>query len=437
MRPFAPVTQAESSGYLPGTETFDSYRRQEYILIGLNVLTLAGLLAMDLAFKPFLASLTSPLVAILFALRAVWQVAELEWLRRKRVALSPKGMQWHTHYAIWTNVLFAFVASIASNTDEAHYVVLLMLPLTAACFRYRLLGISMVVFVCSWLAFLELAYFSWLESEFNLIHYFEMATTILIYPVIGAVIGMMVQRMRQDAQELERTIAELEQTRDRLVAEKRLAAVGRLASAVAHEIRNPVAMIVSALDTVKRNPANPGLSTEFCEIAATEAHRLERLTAEFLNFARTKKPDIKPVAVRPALEYVAKLAEAYCPEDGPEINLECALPLEAPMDEFQIHQALLNLVLNAIQHAPPGGRVSLGAERHNGTVDFFVENTGDPVSQDHDDEVFEPFYTTRHTGTGLGLPISRKIARAHGGDLNLTRNDPDHIRFTLSLPAAP
>lgn len=437
----SPLTDAFTSTHLAGRSVLTGYaalRRQELVLIALNVMTLFGLLCIYLLFRPYMAELAGWPVPVLLVLRIAEQSGEAFWLWRRTRPLSSRGTWIYAHASLWLHVGFAVLLTLLSDTDEAHFVVLLLLPLLAACFRYPLVGVMTVAFVASALLFMEL----WVFYLFNpaetlshapMEHFYELATMVLIYPAVGLVVWLLVQRMRLDGQRLEQTVAALEQTRDALVEKEKLAAVGRLASAVAHEIRNPVAIIASALETASKPDAAAEVREEFCGIAATEAGRLERVTTDFLSYARAKPPERVVTCLATTLQYVADIVAPRLRDQGMTIAV-CGTAEAFPLDAFQMHQALLNLTMNALEHTWSGGRIVLGTREHVDELEIYVENEGDPIPEGEQDAIFEPFYTTRNTGTGLGLPISAKIAQAHGGSLTLTRNRPGCVRFSLRLP---
>jgi signal transduction histidine kinase len=266
---------------------------------------------------------------------------------------------------------------------------------------------------------------------------FEAFTMILIYFATGWVVWMLSAHLRRDAAELRANNDELCRTRDQLVAEERLAAVGRFASAIAHEIRNPVAAIASSLATAERDSLPQDLRAEMTRIALKEAGRLQQLTTDFLTYARSKPPQLAMVQVGVVIDYLLGLVRARAEERSVAIEGSCPASLAATMDEFQIHRAMLNLVMNAIDATPAGGRVRIGAQNNgvNAPLILFVENNGAAISADAAAHVFEPFFTTKATGTGLGLAIARNIAAGHGGSLTLAANEPGRVRFELSLPA--
>lgn len=420
-------------------EDWFSFRMVELTFIGLNVCALVTLLLIQIGFRPYVYALESNLVPALLLLRAVEQCGEGLFLYLKKTPLSTGALRIYTHASIWLHLAFAVLVSLCAESDEAHYIILLLLPLIAACFRYNFAGIFIVAIVAGALNFFELHFFYILNPEGEPTHvayehYFELATMVLIYPVVGIVLWRIVSRLRLEARNLRSTIVELENTQSKLVEQETLAAVGRLASAIAHEIRNPVAMISSALEMAKRKEADLQIREEFCGIAAQEAARLEKFTTDFLSYARTQAPELKRITANEIIEYATDVARPSLGDSGPKLTLMNDCDCVVMGDAFQLHQAMLNLLLNAIEHTTPGRKINVGVCRANGNVELYVENEGAPVPQANRERIFEPFYTTRNAGTGLGLSISQKIARQHNGKLILSRNSAECVRFSILLP---
>jgi two-component system sensor histidine kinase AtoS len=218
------------------------------------------------------------------------------------------------------------------------------------------------------------------------------------------------------------------------MVEEKLAVVGRLSSAMAHEIRNPVSIIASSLVTADRPEVGEQQRKEMLAIARIEAARLERLTSDFLSYARPNQPKRNPIALADVLGYIAEIANVQASKRGIRIAVEGEDGLRANVDREQLQRALLNLLLNAIDATPVGGQVAVRSSRPSAqTVELQVENSGDPIPEEVLSRIFEPFYTTKPHGTGLGLAISRNIARVQGGDLIVTRNDPGHVCFAMTV----
>ena len=208
-----------------------------------------------------------------------------------------------------------------------------------------------------------------------------------------------------------------------------------MSSAIAHEIRNPVAMIASSLDLASRETQQSPLREEMFGIATEEAARLEKLTTDFLSYARVKELDRKETPLAPLLDYISSLTKARAAESAVLIKTVCAENLTAEIDASQIQQALLNLMMNALDATPAGGAITLGANlAGDETINLYVENSGAAIDEEVGSRIFEPFFTNKSKGTGLGLAIVRNTARAHGGEAFLASNEPNRVRFVIALP---
>ena len=258
----------------------------------------------------------------------------------------------------------------------------------------------------------------------------------LIYLVVSPVVTLLIGVLRTRERELHAHGEALATARERLMVEEKFAAVGRLASAVAHEIRNPVAMIASSLATAIRPHTSAEVRAELFGIAEREAQRLERVTSDFLAYARPRPIDGREMPLSAALSYTADLVRSRAAERGLRLVADDIPDVVARFDPTQVHQALLNLAANAIEATPAGGTVTLSAWQEGADVIFRVLNSCPAIAPDVVDRLFEPFFTTRPAGTGLGLPIARSIARAHGGDLVLAINDATAVAFDVRVPAA-
>ena len=190
-------------------------------------------------------------------------------------------------------------------------------------------------------------------------------------------------------------------------------------------------MIASSLKMAEGQAPGSPVRQEMFDIATEEAKRLETLTNDFLAFARTKEPAIKPVPASESVRYIASLVRARLIEKELTLDVDCDESLIFRMDASQMQQALLNLLTNAINATLVNGRIVVGAAQQSGESILFVENDGDRIADEVVPRIFEPFFTDGAKGTGLGLPIVRNIARAHGGDIYLTNNENGKVRFEI------
>jgi signal transduction histidine kinase len=234
----------------------------------------------------------------------------------------------------------------------------------------------------------------------------------------------------------------LRDARARIVAAERLATAGRLAASIAHEIRNPIAAMrlkaENALASGDSNRAALALEAMLGQIA-----RVDTLLRDLLNLTQARPLHRTPTAVAPLLAECARLHEDLATARNVRIEtVSDGLPeSDHPhIDRVQVARALDNLLLNALQHTPAGGRVRLGAARDpvDGTMRLRlrVSDTGPGVDPAIHPSLFEPFVTSRPDGTGLGLAIVREIALAHRGTARLVENAPE-TTFCLNLPWRP
>ena len=412
---------------------FPSFKRQESTFIVLNLFVLATLLLIHTLFSSFFGR-PPRLLLIVLAAGFLINVLELIWVRGA-LALSAPGIVVLTWSTIALNMILAFVLASLSYRQDTQYFALLVAPILQAAFRFSFWATAAVV-ACS----VALDFF-WVWNYFRshpppqLSEYMEAGTISLIYAIVGWLAWTLVNNLRSKEADLTASLTELEQAKERLSIEEKLAVVGRLSSAIAHEIRNPVAMISSALATGFNDNLGPTERQEMFEIAAKEASRLEKLTTDFLTYARPRPPAKQPGDVAESIAYVADLCRPRATEKTVTIQAEAPDGLHANIDGGQIQQALLNLVMNAIEASPSGGVVLLLGKRLDGSVRVDIDNTNGPIPREAVERIFEPFFTTKAAGTGLGLAIARNIARAHGGDLVLSRNQTGSVQFSITLPA--
>lgn len=228
-----------------------------------------------------------------------------------------------------------------------------------------------------------------------------------------------------------------EQERELLRAEQ-LAAVGNLAAGVAHEVRNPLTGIKMMVEAALR-PASPSPLTDTdLGLIRDEITRLERTVQGLLDYAKPAPPvrrshDLRPTITR-AVEIVAAQAERA------DVAVETQLPTEPVVvlhDPDQFLSLLTNLLLNAFDATPPGGRVTVAARREDrADAVVAVSDTGRGIPPEMADKLFMPFSTGKPSGTGLGLVVARRIAVEHGGTLTATNRAEGGACFTVTIPAA-
>jgi two-component system, NtrC family, sensor histidine kinase PilS len=216
--------------------------------------------------------------------------------------------------------------------------------------------------------------------------------------------------------------------------EERLAGVGRLAAGIAHEIRNPLASLSGAIQLLKDEEEGPLL-----DIAQREVLRLNDLVGEFLNSARPIELRLQPVSVSAIVDEVVA-AFGKDPRYGEQVDIVVAEEDDEEgggtdeLDADRVHQVLWNLLLNAAQAMPEGGTIHVGLHHTERRVTVEVRDEGTGISEEELGKVFDPFYTTRQGGTGLGLANVDRLVRAHGGTVGVRSRVGGGTTFILDFP---
>ena len=269
----------------------------------------------------------------------------------------------------------------------------------------------------------------------------------VLYVVVGGLTGWLVERQRAVQRELEDALEETRRMERQLVRAGRLSALGQLTSGLAHEIRNPLASILGCAEALATEFPAEHRKHRISQLLLTEINRLSKVVDDFLRFARPGAPE----------EYddVDLLA---CAEEVRELTANQAAALQVALttrpdpgvaavvrgDAGQITQVALNVVLNAYQALegadddPPRRITFLTRAQEIGQrrfVQLGVRDNGPGIPLDHQEEVFNPYFTTRPDGTGLGLSISNRIMEAHGGFIDI-HSQPGETTVWLSFPTA-
>jgi two-component system sensor histidine kinase PilS (NtrC family) len=217
---------------------------------------------------------------------------------------------------------------------------------------------------------------------------------------------------------------------------ERLAAVGKLAAGLAHELRNPLASISGSVELLAVGAAAGAEDRKLLEIVMREAERLSKLVSDFLAFARPAPPRAASVSLPDLVHEVLRVFESDPHARQLELTEELA-PAVASADASQLKQVLWNLLLNASEATPPGGSLAVTTGISTaGTVFVRVSDSGSGISPEDMERIFDPFFTTKPAGTGLGLATVHRVVEAHRGRIEVESRPGRGARFTVILPTS-
>jgi two-component system, NtrC family, sensor histidine kinase HydH len=340
-------------------------------------------------------------------------------------------------------VLFITVLHFSTGTDRMYlhqiYQRSYYIPIVLACFWFEIWGGVATAIILSTLYLFHIRHDWAHHPDYSFQQYAEIA----MYLAIAVLGGYLSQVQRKTRERLEKTGSQLKdayqklnETFDQLRHADRLASLGQLSAGIAHEIRNPLGSIQGAVDILAQDMPPEDPKFEFAQIAKKEVSRLERLTGEILQFSKPAPPKQMPIDWREIVDAACRL----CSDQARRQKVEIVESFESQgsvilVDPEQIKQVLINLLINAIQAQPGGGKIAIDGKKEGREIVISIKDHGTGIAPEQLDRIFDPFFTTRHEGTGLGLSISFQLVKNNGGKIWAT-SEPGHgAFFNVSFPA--
>ena len=330
---------------------------------------------------------------------------------------------------------------------ERSYYLIYFVPVVTAAMYFELWA------TLAWTALTAAAYWSLIipelgEYELTAEGAAELATRSLFFFLAAVVVNRFVTESRKQAKryrELAETLAEtnrrLEEAQEEARRSERLAALGQLSGGLAHELRNPLAVIKGSAETLSRKLANSDpITTELAGYISSEVNRMNALVTRFLDFARPHELEERQEKIPPLVELAVKAARDRWPEANVEV--ECKFDPDLPevtLDAELIERVFTNLALNAYEAmGVVGGRLRVSAapasEGSRPGVEVTFEDTGPGIPAELREQIFNPFFTTKESGVGLGLSIVSKIIDDHHGSIRVTSEPAKGACFRVFLP---
>ncbi len=362
------------------------------------------------------------------------------WLMRG-VPLSRRG-----RYSIVLKILLGSLLIDHTGGINSSYYPIYYVPVVSAAMLFS--GMETLV----WTLLTSVAYCSFLIPavvvyELTPDALTELAIRNLFFFLTAIVVNRFVTENRNQAMRYQRLAATLAKTNQRLEQaqaearrSERLAALGQLSAGLAHEIRNPLGVIKGSAEMLNRHvgEANP-LAAELSGYISSEVERLNALVGRFLDFARPMKLNRRPEDIVALLDRSITTVQKQKPDSKVIIERRYSEGLQPlPLDADLCAHIFDNLVANAIEAMPEGGKLRISAAPANSNglegVEVSVEDTGPGVAEDIREQIFNPFFTTKKTGVGLGLSIVSKMVDHHGGWIRLENGSEGGAFFRLFFP---
>ncbi len=231
-------------------------------------------------------------------------------------------------------------------------------------------------------------------------------------------------------------LTELRRMEEQVQRSERLAAIGRLAAGIAHEIRNPLAAISGSVELLgQMSPAGDD-ARSLTDIVTREASRLNALITDLLDYARPRPPEKQPLDLAATVSELVRVFENDKELDGTRLEVEAGAAVMVSADSAQLRQVLWNLVRNAAQASPAGAPIHIAVMSRAGFAELLVQDHGAGIPPEHRARIFEPFFSTKKGGSGLGLAVVHRIVEDHHGRIEVRSPTGGGTLMLVRLPLA-
>lgn len=274
-----------------------------------------------------------------------------------------------------------------------------------------------------------------LSGDYRTIAHFKyriVLTSILVMGLLFVIIRYIVKRGEDIIAKRAEERLLLEQ---KLNQAERLASLGEMVAAVSHQIRTPLGIISSTAELLKRKLGPTDPQDQLTDVIVQEAKRLNTIVTDFLNSARPPTPNLMPCNIDDILEKNLRFLAPETQKNGYKIHKRLATHIrEIQADPGLLYEAFLNILMNAMQAMPEGGTITVELADRQDTVTIVFSDEGKGIPDDTLKKIWQPFFTTKEKGSGLGLPIVRKIVEGHGGTVRIENGPLKGVQVTVTLP---
>ncbi|OEU69119.1 MAG: two-component sensor histidine kinase [Desulfobacterales bacterium S5133MH16] len=234
---------------------------------------------------------------------------------------------------------------------------------------------------------------------------------------------------------IEKRALERIRLKEQLSRSEHLSSLGEMVAGISHEIRNPLGIIMSSSELLKKKMSDYDPSNPIPNIIIEESSRLNNIITDFLNFAKPRTPNLASCKIEDIIEKNITFLASQIKEEGYAIDKQYDNNLpEITADPDMLYQAFLNILINAMQAMPQGGKINVRICSNGNAVEIFFEDQGEGIAEDILEKIWDPFFTTKSKGTGLGLGIVKNIIESHGGIVQISNRSVSGARVTVRIP---
>ncbi len=273
-----------------------------------------------------------------------------------------------------------------------------------------------------------------LTNDYRRIFRYQILTLVTISGVMSVLFLIMTFVVKRGEGIIQKRALERLKLEEQLSRTKHLSSIGEMVAGVSHEIRNPLGIISSSAELLKKKMPCGDSMTRIPDIIIEESNRLNNIITDFLSYARPKAPNRYKCRLQDVLAKNIAFLSTQMGQNGYHIetHYEGDLP-EIDVDADMLYQAFLNILINAMQAMPQGGKIIIRAKLSNGLW-VAIEDQGTGIPPEFTEKIWDPFFTTKDKGTGLGLGIVRKIIEAHDGQIRIDNRPEGGARVSIRLP---
>ena len=274
-----------------------------------------------------------------------------------------------------------------------------------------------------------------LTDDYKTIFDFQIRVITTSSVVMGALFLALLFVVKRGESIIEKRAQERLKLKEQLSRAEHLSTLGEMVAGISHEIRNPLGIIKSSSELLKKKMASYDPSNSIPDIIIEESIRLNYIITDFLNFAKPRIPNLMACDVEAVLEKNINFLASHIEKEGYSVEkyYDNNIP-EITADSDMLYQAFLNILINAMQAMPEGGKIHVAIQSTDNTVKIFFEDEGEGIPQDLMEKIWDPFFTTKAKGTGLGLGIVKNIIESHSGSVQIRARPGAGARVKVELP---